>query len=384
MAQPLSRGIRAPVEHVYRSVLKHHFLNKNPPPDDRPANEERPEVPKIGRRMVLPPYLGEMGLEIRFHLARIEPWLRNGWRIVARHPELYPPGSTVPAPEYFARCDEILKKLGIVPSFAGIHIPPMEFGQVSIDQTISGGRGNVGLKLSDVAKVASQALAEIELRKLFLEWFDYKGRPLTDYDRDTLGFSPTAVGTLEYRLASALRPSYLPAPFLDPPEPMRPHVGVQMRAVKSHIPQPRNSNPAYMIRTAQAIGEHLGLPVLAYGHPEGCHIPEELDRTWGKGPPESHFARELGFLASCKLMLAPDSGWADLMAWLGVPTLLERLVVPTAYESLRHAFAPRLAVIDRDARLAPQIDALLSAEMSLPALAPDDLEAAKRFFPWEP
>jgi len=35
----------------------------------------------------------------------------------------------------------------------------------------------------------------------------------------------------------------------------------------------RNSDPEWMAATAQAIGAHLGLPVIAYGHPDGCVIP---------------------------------------------------------------------------------------------------------------
>ena len=44
---------------------------------------------------VLPPYPGELGIEIRYFLARVEPWLRAGWKILARRPELYPEGSAV-------------------------------------------------------------------------------------------------------------------------------------------------------------------------------------------------------------------------------------------------------------------------------------------------
>ena len=70
---------------------------------------------------MLPPYLGEMGYEVKYHLARVEPWLRNGWKILARRPEFYPPGTVVESPEFFEACDVILGEHLIVGAGAGIY-----------------------------------------------------------------------------------------------------------------------------------------------------------------------------------------------------------------------------------------------------------------------
>jgi hypothetical protein len=67
MAIPLSKAARAPIEQIYRSVLKHHFLDQGDAPSQtQPAG-------RYGSEKVLPPHLGEMGSEIRYHLARAEP-----------------------------------------------------------------------------------------------------------------------------------------------------------------------------------------------------------------------------------------------------------------------------------------------------------------------
>ena len=380
MAIPLSPGIRAPVEHLFRSILKSALLNS-----DAPTPVPSPREPKIGVRRVLPPYLGEMGYEVRLHLARVEPWLRNGWKIVARRPEFYPPGSAITSPEFFNACDAILAAHKAVGSFGSIYIGPYEHGVVDVKPQFKEAFGEMVVSLSDIDKVFRQALVEIELRKLFLDWLDHDGRPLTDYDRDTLSFQNGSQGVTEYRLAESLRPSYRPAAFEEPPEPMAPHVGFQVRKVANGFIQQRNSDLDWMSETAAAIGEHLGLPVLAYGHQDGCVIPEGGRVTWdpARGA-DGHLARELGYLKSCRVMLAPDSGWTDLMAWLGVPVLLEMLVVPSVFDGLRDTFEPRIALVDRERPVGPQIDDLLAASFSLPGRDHRKTGLAKASFPWEP
>jgi hypothetical protein len=82
-------------------------------------------------------------------------------------------------------------------------------------------------------------------------------------------------------------------------------------------------------------------------------------------------------------MLGPDSGWSDLMAWLGVPVLLEKLPNPIVFESLRDSFQPRLALVDRTAPLGPQIDALQALSHCLPATDPRKSGTSKALFPWD-
>ena len=379
MQRTLPLTSRTPIEQLFRLILKTAFLN-NADPDLTPS----PAMPRIGVKRVLPPYLGEMGYEVKYHLARVEPWLRNGWKILARRPEFYPPGTTIEAPEFFKACDKILTEQVIVAAGAGIYAPATELPKLKIETRAQGDGLAVNLEIADLARSQREAIAEIQLRQLFLDWLDYDGRPLTDYDRNVLAFSETCVAETDIRRSEALRPSYLPEAFENPPEPAPAHIGVQIRAFKGVIARNRNSDPEWMCQTANAIGAHTGLPVIAYGHPGGCFIPSNMRATWreeegGRG----HLARELGYLKSCRLMLAPDSGWTDLMAWLGVPSLLEMLPNPIVYEELRDSFQPRIALIDRSAPLGPQIDALLAGPPCLPATDPRKGGISKALFPWD-
>ncbi|MFB2921313.1 MULTISPECIES: hypothetical protein [Aerosakkonema] len=63
---------------------------------------------------VLPPFGGEMGFEIRSFLGRVEPWLRNGWKIIAKRPEFYPKDTAIYDREYLQKESEIIKKYNAV------------------------------------------------------------------------------------------------------------------------------------------------------------------------------------------------------------------------------------------------------------------------------
>jgi hypothetical protein len=374
----LPQSVRTPADQVLRLVLKTAFLNAADP-----TLAPAPAIPRIGIKRVLPPYLGEMGIEVRFHLARIEPWLRNGWKIAARRPDFYPEGTALEAPDFFAAADAIMKDLRVGAAGGGIYVMPNDVAHYNIAPDVDGAGIKVMIELSSMERANREAIAEIRLRQLFLDWFDYDGRPLTDYDRDVFAIAKSSAAETDYRLAEALRPSYLPPAYERPPEPMIPHVGFQVRAVKD-MHQKRNSDAAFMAETAKAIGAHLNLPVVAYGHPDGCEIPTGVTTTWrGDGSDRGHLARELGYLKSCKLMLAPDSGWTDLMAWLGVPVLLELLRHPATFESLRDTFQPRIRLLDREAPLGPQVDALLAGGTCLPFEDPKKSGTGKALFPWE-
>lgn len=373
----LPQNVRTPADEVLRLILKTAYLN-----EADPVLAPCPAEPKIGVRRVLAPYMGEMGLEVRSHLARIEPWLRNGWKIAARRPEFYPPGTAIAAPRFFAAAQGVMTEFGVTAAGGGLYVLPEKIGHYNIAPDAQGEQISALIELSTMERATREARAEIGLRRLFLEWFDHEGRPLTDHDREMFAISQSSTAETEYRLAESLRPSYRPAAFETPSHPLEPHVGFQVRAVTT-MDKKRNSDPEWMGATALAIGAHLNLPVVAYGHPEGCVIPEGVVTTW-RGTDEGHLARELGFLKSCRLMLSPDSGWADLMAWLGVPVLLEMLRMPYTFEGLRETFQPRMALADRNAPIGPQIDALLACDFCLPtAMDPRKVGTGKAMFPWE-
>jgi hypothetical protein len=378
MAVPMSKGVRAPAEQLYRAAIKHFFLNREPDLDKFiPAG-------RLSQERVLPPYFGEMGFEIRYHLAQVEPWLRHGWKAITRRPAFYPEGTALAAPEFFAAADRILAYYGAIGSHGALHIPPLESGDLSFEPRFDGQKGSITLRLSEVRKVTSQALAEIHIRKLFLEHFHSDTRKILDFDRHQLSFMGSSIGNLEYRCSVAVPPSFLPPTFVSPPEAAPAHVGVQLRNVVNGIKQERNSDPEWMLDAAGKIAAHLGLELLVYGHPEGCIIPNGCRTTWDAARPDGHLARELGYLKSCRVMLSPNSGWADLMAWLKIPTLLEMCGRAGTFEPLRDCFKPRLRVLDREQPPGPQAEALIVAtECILPDEETHHL-VDPRLFPWEP
>jgi hypothetical protein len=378
MAVPMSKGVRAPVEQLYRAVIKNFFLNQTP------SNAAIVPPGRLGAERLLPPYFGEMGFEIRYQLAQIEPWLRNGWKAVTRKPAFYPEGTAIAAPEFFAAADKILRHYGAIGSHGGLHVPPLEAGVIDLEHAFNGASGTITMRLSDIRKVTAQSLIEIELRKLFLAWFHSNDRHILDYDRFQLSFLGSSVGNHEYRCAVAIPPSFLPPAFVSPPEPIAPHVGVQLRNVNNGVRQVRNSDPKWMLETAGEIAAHLGLELLVYGHSDGCVIPEGHRTTWDPARCDDHLERELGYLKSCRIMLSPNSGWADLMAWLQIPALLENCEMPGTFDPLRDCFKPRLQVVDREEPIGPQVDELIAAtECILPDEGPHRA-VDPRFFPWEP
>jgi len=379
MASSMPKGFRAPAEQLYRAVIKQVFLSDNPP-----APGPLPEG-RSGLKRVLPPYFGEMGFELRYHMAQVEPWLRHGWKIVTRRPAFYPEGTAIAAPEFFATADALLTYFKVIGSHGGLHLPPLEKGKIDCELNFEGETGAITVHLSDVEKVKVQSLVEIELRKLFLEWFHSRDRPILDGDRFQLSFLPSAVGNHEYRNAIAVPPSFLPPTFVAPPEAIPPHVGVQLRNVANGFVQVRNSDADKMLDAASKIAAHLGLDLVVYGHREGCIIPSGYRTTWDAARPDGHLARELGYLKSCRIMLSPDSGWADLMAWLQIPTLLESCKTVGTFEPLRDCFKPKLRILDLSQPLGPQADTMIAAtECILPDDGPNNSVASPELFPWEP
>lgn len=375
---PLPRGARAPVEQLYRAVIKNILLNQSPP-EFAPLSRGH-----LGEDRLLPPYFGELGFEIRYHLAQVEPWLRHGWKAVTRRPALYPEGAAIAAPDFFAAADRILANYRVIASHGAMHVVPVEAGEIAIKRNLSATAGSLTVQLSDLRKVTTQSLAEIEIRKLFLEWFHSDDRKLLSHDRFQLSFMGSAVGNMEYHCGVALPPSFLPPTYVSPPESVPAHVGVQLRKVVNAVRQERNSDPEWMLKAAGEIAAHLGLELLVYGHPEGCTIPDGYRTTWDAERADGHLARELGYLKSCRIMLSPNSGWADLMAWLQIPTLLEMCEMPGTFEPLRECFKPRLRVVDRNEPLGPQAEALIAAtECILPDEHMHHFVDA-RMFPWEP
>jgi hypothetical protein len=176
----------------------------------------------------------------------------------------------------------------------------------------------------------------------------------------------------------ATTPSYLPELFVHPSFDFYPHIGIQLRNVPNN--PARNSDAERMGRLAAVAAQVLNLPVLVYGRPIDYALPGYI-RTIDCLPPEMpQLSAELVFLKSCKLMISPDSGWADLMGWLRVPTLLERQQFPWGFEALR-PFRPKILVADEKRGIAETISILCNSDDNTTLLPdPDHGEDQKNNF----
>ena len=80
---------------------------------------------------LLPAYPGEMGIEIRYFLGRVEPWLRAGWQVLARRPELYPAGAALDDAALFAAEDALFRRYDADRLAVGPHVRQPERGRLN-------------------------------------------------------------------------------------------------------------------------------------------------------------------------------------------------------------------------------------------------------------
>jgi hypothetical protein len=295
---------------------------------------------------VLPPYPGELGIEIRYFLARVEPWLRAGWKILARRPELYPEGSAVLDDSLTAAENRLFSLYGAVRLATGPKI-------------VSPARGPFNRARAVVANAKARQLQQ-EWRQLLRPYLSNRlGRPWTCWDRDLTTVATEFIKHSMWKHGSALPPSYLPPAFVSEdqectyPE----HVGVQFRAVR-YNPDGRNSDVATVLAEAQAVAADISLPLLVYGDAAGCALPEGTCTTASLGEGRL-LRRELGYLRSCRLMLAPNSGWADLMCWLRIPVLIERTEPLTIFDMMA-SFGAQMLIRQPEVPVQEQADELLN------------------------
>jgi hypothetical protein len=353
--------------HITRDFLKaiaKKFFTAGTSPNPTPVS------PASSEPLILPPFGGEMGIEIRSFLGRVEPWLRNGWKVLARRPEYYPPGTAIYDREFFQRESELLQRYGCVRFCYGylflagsqekMQAPPGASLEVSLDAIAQ----KVQMTIPDVRDILMSGMFEKELRQLFSGYLLHPDRPPTVWDQELLAVTPFFDYTTYSDVTNIIVPSYQPHDFVQPSYTTEPHIGVQLRA-RMEIDQRRNSNPEQVLDLAKQVAQAWQLPILIYGHPNGTYLPDGYRHTADDGV-EGLLKRELGYLTSCQLMFAPDSGWSELMAWLQVPTLLEKMTNSHTFHWLK-PFKPRLDVIRPEADVLKLAEQVRSLPESLPA-----------------
>jgi hypothetical protein len=329
---------------------------------------ESPEIrvsrhPAADERAILPPYLGEFGFEVRIFLGAVEPWLRNGWLIPARRPELYPPGSAFADPEFFAEIDRLKQRHGGTEVLFGL-----AFGTSSrpwADFHLDTSQGTTSIKIDGLDDVFYRKVATLErtIRHAVKTRYFHPLRLQTPWDYPLTSVHVPWAPALAFPLNSIV-PTYRPAAFGAGNISIPPHVGVQLRNIPAK-PE-RNSNIPRILPLVRAAAAHLDLPIVCYGHPEGTVPVPGVPSTFTLAENLPLLEVELEALASCKLLFAPETGIANLAGWLQVPTLLESQQLGYEYESLR-PFNPRIDIIDYKSPIEPQIDSLLADDVRVPA-----------------
>ncbi|NDG83252.1 MAG: hypothetical protein EBX44_15865 [Betaproteobacteria bacterium] len=340
------------------------------------TNPEYQELPAIGDK-IIPPFLGEFGLEIRFFAAYVEPWLNNGWKLISRRPEIYPTGQALYDEPLFKCIDEILLKYDSHPVGVG-------FRHRYYDSRIS------LLKIdSDLDYIKIHIASDETFRDFIFGSFEIDNlirsrcgigsvRSETWLDDFLLRFNNSFDSRKHF--SHPLAPSFKPMPILHLDElgkftrtaGNRPHVGVQLRTIgakrdRHNARSSRDSDVTAVLTAAWNASIKLEVPLIVYGEPSGCHIPHNCASTWSMSMETGIglLKFELYSLKNCRLMFSPDSGWADLMAWLQVPTLLEKVINPGTWDGM-DVFCPRIALFDENSDLSLQIDHLLDSNLSLP------------------
>jgi hypothetical protein len=302
-----------------------------------------------------------MGIEIRYFLARVEPWLRAGWKILSRRPEFYPEGSAI----YDSALIEAEDRL-----FARYDAVRLATGPVVVRPSSGKPNGFAAV----IARAKARHLQE-EWRRLLVPYMRLDvDRPWTRWDTDLTTVSTDFSSHQLWVHGDVIPPSYLPAAFasMDLEWTHPDHVGLQLRSVGFN-PDGRNSDVAAVLAEAQVVARHLSLPLLVYGEPQGCFLPDDACTTASLRQGEGRLLRrELGYLRTCKVMLAPNSGWADLMYWLRVPVLVER-TEPLNVLDMMAPFRPRVLIRRPELPVETQVDQLLAGKTALNLVGRDSV-----------
>lgn len=326
-----------------------------------PAEPALPRHRHADEYGILPPYLGEFGFEVRFFLGAIEPWLRNGWMIPARRPELYPSGTAFADAEFFGHIDRLKQSLGGTEVLFNLSFGTSARPWQAARRASPG--GSVTIDSPDDAFYRRLATTERTIRRWVKSRYFHPLRLQTPWDFPLTAVHVPWAPALAFPMNS-LVPSYKPAAFSVNLSAVAPHVGVQLRNVPAK-PE-RNSDSARILPLVRAAAAHLGLPIVCYGHPDGTLAIPGVPSTFELAGNTPLLEFELGSLAKCKLLFAPETGIANLAGWLQVPTLLESQQLGYEYESLR-PFDPRIDIVDFSIDIETQVDRLLADRIRVPA-----------------
>lgn len=352
------------LKEIFQSFIQ--LSTRNPSPF-----KEHPGAISAQDGYIIPPFLGELGIEVLYFLAVIEPWLRNGWKIFARRPEFYPQGTAIANPDLFCKIDEIIQQYNMIILGSGTYY---HSDRVMKNLSYNYTNGHLLLKLhsynNGYSTYANQAHQQKHihdfyqvLHALLKPYILTDKRPFTIWDLELLAqlddLSHEAALT-KNATTNAMLPSYKPDDFTGGFGFYPPHIGVQFRNLHPNIA--RNSHVKVLLGAAQKACQIMNLPLLVYGplkgtiHPPGFIHSHQLADQHSL----SLLQFELRALRNCALMFSPESGFADLMGWLQVPCLVEDTVHNDFNLARMNIFQPTMRLLDSKTTLESQIFALMA------------------------
>lgn len=313
---------------------------------------------------ILPPFMGEMGLEIMGFLPTIEPWLRNGWKIYARRPEFYPPDCAIYDEGLFEKIDKLMVDYHHYPLGNGTIIKGPRVPK-NANFNLQGKKCNFLMKYNQEWQETMPTNVQFhrDLNDLLASYVLSPTRPYSFWDREIVAPQDDLIQYCFYGLNSASRallPSYKPANFVNGGDVYPQHIGVQLRSYHRKIN--RNSNINLVLNFANQAAQLLGLPILLYGPVNGTHHPDNYQHSYEEAKAHSLplLAWELRALRTCSLMFSPDSGWADVMAWLQIPSLVEDPIQNFHLLERLNVYQPTMRILDSHQPIKDQILSLLS------------------------
>lgn len=316
----------------------------------------------------LPPFLGEMGMEVLFFIPQVEPWLQNGWKIYARRPELYPKGTAFPNHELFSEIDDLMKSYQRYPvgarTTAWNYLDYNDISYISVSATPDYRQFTCNVDLDERSEkiVGEVEIYQKKLRKIIGRHILTPNRPFVFWDYELLAseefyyFSDlfSFWGTTSMLLAQSK-----PFEFVHGKTVVDNHIGIQLRQYSN---PDRNSDVPKMMKIATEAAKILKLPIIVYGPKIGTVHPDGYQQTYLMAQKDNRplLALELNALRSCSLMISPESGWLDLMGWLQIPTLAEDPLNDNAnFRRLSH-HRPTIRTINFDQPVQDQINELFA------------------------
>jgi hypothetical protein len=286
---------------------------------------------------ILPPFLGELGYEVRHFIAIVEPYLRSGFKLISKRPELYPDGTTLFTPDLYQEISKLKKKYNGQEVHSSICV---EFSNPNcLSQETLNNKNNE---------------FENELRKLLIPYIDRPGRTVTSLD---IQLTSAWKGLNEFFFSSyhGLKPSYKPKNFIEGNINCPSHLGVQFRKIIGKD-ENRNSNIDELYPLLLQLADQVNLPLFVYGEASGCDFPDNCNKVSAfHHASVSGLGGDLSCLKNCVLMFSPDSGWTDLMGWLQIPTIVTELYTNHTYMSLI-PFKPIIDVLNKEEQLITQFN----------------------------